>query len=320
LLTRAHGSGYGERVDPLADILELSRVRGGLLGNVEARAPWGLELPPNDGASFHAVTAGTAWVQVGEGEPFQLMPGDLLLLPSGVGHRVLSAPGAVTRLFDRTMKQELMSPDGDLLLEGAGATTTFICAGYRYDMEVAEPLLRLLPDVVYTPADPVDGRDVAALVSLLAGEVGARRAGSGTAIARLIDLLLIAALRRWNARRPEGDGPSWLSALRDPAIAAVLAAIHARPAHPWTLEELAGEVHLSRATLARRFTRAVGEAPLAYLTQWRMHLAAQQLRNSAATVESIGRAVGYTSEFAFNRAFTRVRGVPPGRYRRQQAA
>jgi AraC-like DNA-binding protein len=79
-------------------------------------------------------------------------------------------------------------------------------------------------------------------------------------------------------------------------------------------------VHLSRATLARRFTRAVGEAPLAYLTQWRMHLAAQQLRNSAATVESIGRAVGYTSEFAFNRAFTRVRGVPPGRYRRQQAA
>jgi AraC-like DNA-binding protein len=232
---------------------------------------------------------------------------------------VLSAPGAVTRRFDRAMKEELMSPAGDLVLEGSGATTTFICAGYHYDMEVAEPLLRLLPDVVYTPADPVAGRDVAALVSLLAGEVGARTPGSRTAIARLIDLLLIAALRRWSDRRPEGEGGSWLSALRDPVIAAVLALIHGRPAHPWTLQALADEVHLSRATLARRFTRAVGEPPLTYLSQWRMHLAAQRLRSSTASVEAIGRAVGYTSEFAFNRAFTRVRGVPPGKYRRQAA-
>jgi AraC-like DNA-binding protein len=302
-------------MDPLADILELSRVRGAMLGNVEAHAPWGLELPPSDGASFHAVTAGTAWVQVGDQAPFQLMPGDLLLLPSGVGHRLLSAPGAVTRLFDRRMKEEEMTPAGDLLLAGAGATTTFICAGYSYDMEVAEPLMRLLPEVVFTPADPVAGRDIAALVTLLAGEVGARTPGSRTAIARLIDLLLIAALRRWNESRAGEDG-SWLSALRDPAIAAVLAAIHARPAHPWTLQALAAEVHLSRATLARRFTRAVGQSPLAYLAQWRMHLAAQQLRNSSASVEAIGHAVGYTSEFAFNRAFTRLRGIPPGRYRR----
>jgi AraC-like DNA-binding protein len=307
-------------VDPLADILDLSRVSGALLGNVEAHAPWGLALPRGNGATFHAVTAGTAWVQIGDGEPFQLMPGDLLLFPGGAAHRLTSAPGAATRPFDRAMKEELMSPAGDLALDGPGAVTTFICAGFDYDLDVAEPLIGLLPDVVYTPADAVAGRDVAALVGLLAGEVGSRTPGSRAAIARLIDLLLIASIRRWSDAEAEDQPPSWLRALRDPVVGAVLALIHDRPAHPWTLQELADAVHLSRATLARRFTRAVGESPLGYLTRWRMHLAAHRLRHGTDTVEAVGRAVGYTSEYAFNRAFARHRGLPPGRFRRQAAA
>jgi AraC-like DNA-binding protein len=198
--------------------------------------------------------------------------------------------------------------------------TTFICAGFDYDLDVAEPLIGLLPDVVYTPADAVAGRDVAALVGLLAGEVGSRTPGSRAAIARLIDLLLIASIRRWSDAEAEDQPPSWLRALRDPVVGAVLALIHDRPAHPWTLQELADAVHLSRATLARRFTRAVGESPLGYLTRWRMHLAAHRLRHGTDTVEAVGRAVGYTSEYAFNRAFARHRGLPPGRFRRQAAA
>ena len=114
--------------------------------------------------------------------------------------------------------------------------------------------------------------------------------------------------------------PSWLRALRDPVLAQVIAALHARPAEPWTVEALAREVHLSRATLARRFTEIVGEPPLTYLTRWRMHLAAQRLKYSTETVGAIAREVGYTSEYAFNRAFTRHRGQPPGRYRRLERA
>jgi AraC-like DNA-binding protein len=303
-------------VDPLADLLDLSRVRGALVANVRARAPWGLALPESPGASFHAVTSGTAWLRAEGAEPVQLMPGDLLLFPTGRAHSLASDLEVRCRPFDRQMKEEQMTEDGDLDLGGAAAATTFICAAYDYDLEVAEPLVTLLPSVLHVPADPVDGRQVAALVELLAGEVGAPGPGGWVASARLIDLMLIAAIRRWVAGQPVDGDPSWLTALRDPGLAKVLARIHGRPAEPWTVQALAREVHLSRATLARRFTESVGEPPLAYLARWRMHLAAQRLKHTTDTVETVACAVGYTSAYAFNRAFSRHRGYPPGRYRR----
>jgi AraC-like DNA-binding protein len=307
---------YLWHMDPLADVLDLSRVRGALMANVRARAPWGLELPQSGGASFHAVTAGTAWLRVTGQDPIQLMPGDLLLLPSGASHRLSSEPKGRCRPFDRAMKQELMTPQGDLNLAGHGALTTFVCAGYDYDLDVAQPLMSLLPPLIHVPADPVSGRDIAALVELLAGEIGARGAGSRVAAARLIDLLLIAAIRHWAKEQPADAAPSWLTALRDPLIGRVLALLHDRPSEQWTLVSLADEVHVSRATLARRFTDAVGEPPLSYLGRWRMQLAAQRLKEGTETVEEIAHQVGYTSEYAFNRAFVRHRGHPPGRYRR----
>jgi AraC-like DNA-binding protein len=303
-------------MDPLADVLDLSRVRGALIANVHANAPWGLELPQSTGASFHAVTAGTAWMRVASHHPIQLMPGDLLLLPSGVSHRLSSEPKGRCRAFDPAMKEDLMTPEGDLELAGHGATTSFVCAGYDYDLDVARPLMSLLPQVIHVPADPVNGRDIAALVDLLAGEVGARRAGSRVTAARLIDLLLVAAIRRWAEAQPADAPPSWLTALRDPLVGRVLALLHDRPGEQWTLASLADEVHLSRATLARRFTHAVGEPPLSYLGRWRMYLAAERLKHGTDTVEEVARQVGYTSEYAFSRAFSRHRGQPPGRYRR----
>jgi AraC-like DNA-binding protein len=303
-------------VDPLADVLDLGRVRGALMANVRARAPWGIELPRNTGASFHAVTSGTAWLRVDGQDPIQLMPGDLLLLPSGLAHRLSSAPKGRCRSFDRMMKEKLVTPEGDLELGGRGAMTTFVCAAYDYDLDVAQPLMSLLPHVLHVPADPVAGRNIASIVDLLAHEIGVREAGSRAAAARLIDLLLIVAVRRWAEQRPAGVAPSWLTALRDPMIGRVLALLHDRPAEPWTLEQLASEVHVSRATLARRFADEVGEPPLAYLARWRMQIAAQRLKHTTETVETIAREVGYTSEYAFNRAFSRHRGQPPGRYRR----
>jgi AraC-like DNA-binding protein len=303
-------------VDALAEVLDLSRVSGALMANVRACAPWGLDLPERAGASFHAITSGTAWLRVGERDPLQLMPGDVFLLPTGVRHRLSSEPEGRCRPFDTTLKQRLMTPDGDLVLEGPGAASTFVCAAFDYDLDVAEPLMGGLPPLIVVPADPVGGRDVAAIVELLALEVGARRPGSRAAAARLIDTLLVAVIRRWLDREAGEAPPSWLRALRDPAVARALACLHERPAEPWTVAALAREVHLSRATLARRFAELVGEPPLTYLARWRMHLAAQRLRYSTDTVEAIAGQVGYTSQFAFNRAFARHRGQPPGRYRR----
>jgi AraC-like DNA-binding protein len=303
-------------VDALADVLDLSRVRGALMAHVRATAPWGLELPQTSGASFHAVSAGTAWLRVAGEEPRQLMPGDVVLLPAGTAHRIASTPAGRCVAYDRAAKAQQMSDDGELAIGGPGALTTFVCAGYDYDLDLAEPLVSLLPPVVHVPADPVAGRDVAALVELLALEAGARRPGSRAAAARLIDMLLIASIRHWIERGADPGASSWLRALRDPDVARVIALLHGRTAEPWTLAALAREVHLSRATLARRFAELVGEPPLTYLTRWRMHVAAQRLKYSSDPVATIGRDVGYTSEFAFNRAFARHRGEPPGRYRR----
>jgi AraC-like DNA-binding protein len=166
----------------------------------------------------------------------------------------------------------------------------------------------------------VAGRDVTVLVELVAREVGERNAGARSATARLIDLLLIAAIRRWLETLKSDEEPSWLTALGDPVIGRALATLHERPGERWTLDLLAREAHVSRATLARRFTETVGDPPLAYLARWRMHLAAHRLKNSDDTIDTIAREVGYTSEFAFSRAFARHRGAPPGRYRRLSRA
>ncbi len=296
-------------MDPLADVLELSRVRGALMANVCAGSPWGIELPENPGASFHAVTSGTAWLRIGDQEPLQLMPGDLVLLPAGMAHRLSSRPDSSCVPFDRRMKEQEMDERGELKLGSGGARTTFVCASYDYDLQFAQRLMALLPPVLHVPADPAGGREVAALVELLAEEVDGDGAGSDVATTRLIDLLLIATIRSWLSTAEGRDQrPSWLLALRDPTAAGALSLLHERPDEPWTLERLAREMHVSRATLARRFKEGVGEPPLTYLRRWRMDLAAGRLRTSSDTVERIAAEVGYTSEFAFNRAFARHQG------------
>ena len=294
-------------MDPLADVIDLARVRGALLSSVRASAPWGLALPQGDGASFHAVTSGTAWMCVAEHEPIQLMPGDLVLLPTGAPHTMSSDLSVDCPPYVKT--------PGELAIGGTGAVTTLACAGYSYDLEVAPRLMSLLPTVLHVPADPAEGRDVAAIVELLAREVGGRGAGSRTAVARLIDLLLIVAIRAW-----QPEAPSWLAGLHDPVVARALALLHERPGEAWTLEKLAREVGLSRSALAERFTHFVGEPPVQYLTRWRMQVAARLLADGHAKVATIALQVGYDSEAAFSRAFKKLAGVPPAAWRRRHAS
>jgi AraC-like DNA-binding protein len=306
---------YAVVVDPLTEVLDVSRVSGAVLAHVCANNPWGIRLSSTPGAAFHAITAGTCWLRLDGSAPLQLMPGDVVLLPTGSTHDMVSSPDSRARAFDRVAKEELMTPDGDLVIAGPGAVTRFICAAYDYDHEVAHPLLSLLPPVVHIPASaPGDGGPIQSTLRLLAGELGGRSPGSRSVVTRLTDVLFVQVLREWLAR--EGGGACWLRALRDPQIAEVIAVMHARPAEPWTLATLAQSVNLSRATLARRFTELVGEPPLTYLTRWRMDLAARRLRETTEPVNVIAHGVGYTSEFAFSRAFTRMRREAPGRYRR----
>src|SRR5689334_14472515 len=304
-------------MDALAEVLQLSRITGSVLARVRAHEPWGIQLAPVRGAAIHAITAGTCWLRVEGDPPRRLMQGDVVLLPSGARHDLVSTPDGPTQAFEQAAKEQLLTPDGDLIIPGPGALTCFLCASYSYDHEVTQPLLSLLPPVLHVAASDSHGDSpVQSTLRLLSAELGRRGIGTRTVADRLIDVLLVHMVREWLDRGESHTTASWIRGLRDPALAKVLQVLHSRPAEPWTLESIAREVHLSRSTLARRFSDQVGEPPLAYLTRWRMDIAARLLRESDEPVGEVGRRVGYDSEFAFSRAFTRVRGVAPGRYRR----
>ena len=302
--------------DVFTEVMEVLRVRGALMAQVHARAPWGLRLPQNLGASFHAITVGSCWIRVGTQAPRELVAGDVVLLPRGTPHTVSSGPKVAAQPWDRAAKQRARSASGDIVLNGTGASTQFICAAYDYDHDVAHPLLGLLPPVlVCSERDTPETSPLSSTLRLLRHELASGESGGPAIVNRLIDILFVQLVRAWVAGS-DASNASWLSALSDPIVARALAVMHGAPASPWTVETLADEVNVSRATLARRFVRLVGETPLSYLTRWRMDLAARHLRDTDDAVGAIARQVGYASEFAFSRAFSRARGDAPGRYRR----
>ena len=308
-------------VDPLADVFDLSRVSGAVMAQLIAYEPWGLAVDPLPGAVFHAVVAGSCWLRMPGRAPQHLMPGDVVLLPTNTPHDLVSSADARTDALARFQDDTRLTPEGDMILQGPGAATRVLCAAYDYDHEVAHPLMSQLPPVLHIPAGmPGDDGGVAETLRLLALELGGRPPGSRAAVGRLIDVMLIHVMRAWLRMQQNDATDGWLHALRDPVVARAMHTIHERPAEPWTIESLAREVSVSRATLARRFAHLVGETPPEYLTRWRMDLAARQLRDTEDTVAAVAAAVGYRSEYSFSRAFTRNRGLAPGRYRRDARA
>jgi AraC-like DNA-binding protein len=316
-------------MDALAAVLAVAGVRGTIAATVNAAEPWGLALDAVPGAAFHAITDGTAWLRASGQPGTRLMPGDIVLLPAGTAHTLASAPGVRTQPFDHLAAEQALAAGGELTVGTGPVQTRILCASYHQDPAVTLPLLTLLPDVLHIPASRANpGLD--ATLRLLAHELSPGglvspggpesqpQPGAAAVLNRLVDILLVQVLRIWLATgASRGGSPSWLSALTDPVAGPALATLHAQPGRSWTIGTLAADIGVSSATLARRFTARVGEPPAAYLTRWRMDLAAQRLRDTDDTVGAIARSLGYTSEYAFNRAFTRHRRTPPGRYRTQ---
>ena len=131
---------------------------------------------------------------------------------------------------------------------------------------------------------------------------------------RLLDLLLIAVLRAW-FDRPEADPPGWFAAQADPVVGPALRLLQHHPEQPWTVAGLAVAAGTSRATFARRFHDLVGTPPMAFLTEWRLALAADLLLEPGNTVAAVARQVGYSTPFALSTAFTRARGISPREHR-----
>jgi AraC-like DNA-binding protein len=200
---------------------------------------------------------------------------------------------------------QYMGPEGP-------RTTRFVCGFLGIDLRPFNPLLSALPHRMHMRGASYGGFGEFARQLALESSTGVP--GAESVLTRLAELMFISVVRRYLDDLPPGQ-TGWLAGLRDEVVGRVLGLIHARPAHPWTLVDLAREGATSRSALAKRFTDLVGQPPMQYLTQWRMQVAANHLTQGNAKVATIAAEVGYESEAAFSRAFKKATGMAPGAWR-----
>ena len=302
------------RDDPWGGVLGALEMTGVFCSTGRFSEPWGLELPPLPSVlMYHLLLAGRAVVDV-EGTAHELVPGDVVLVPHGTGHRITGGaddPAVGLWEVERTVVAERYE---QLRIDGGGRTATLVCGAVGFAEPGVGRLLASLPPVLRAPREGHAGAGgVRAVVEAIAQEALHPRPGTDVVTARLADVVLVHAIRGWL----EADEPAsgWLGALRDPALGPVLRAVHAAPGEPWTLGSLAAEARLSRSAFAERFARTVGEPPMAYVAGHRMDVAARLLRESDASVATVARRVGYDSGPGFHRAFVRRHGTTPGAWR-----
>lgn len=306
-------------MDLLSEVLAVSGVRGAVGARIEAGQDWGwwwASATPR--AALHAVTSGTAWLGLPGQPPVLLMPGDVVLLPGGAGHALGSDAEAVARTNARAFDSWQRTGSGAVRIGTEPVRAHILCADYERDAVVSTQILELLPDLVHIRGHS-DGGLLEDTVRLLGRELAQPQMATGIVLDRLVDVLLVQVLRTWLASRPARH-PSWLGVLCDEVVGAAVTRLHEDPARDWTTATLARETGVSRATLSRRFVTMTGESPGAYLARWRMDLAARRLRDTDDSLEAIARSVGYTSVYAFSRAFHRIRSQPPGQYRSRSRA
>jgi AraC-like DNA-binding protein len=330
VLSGAHRTG-DVVADIVADIVATTRHGTVIYSRNRFHAPWGISTPPLGLASFHVVTAGACWLVPDDGDPIQLTRGDAALVPAGTGHAMVDTPGTPARPLTDFVGGPLgQTPPVEVVIDGPGPVTGMLCGGYVLDPGLRHPLTMALPPVVHVGAGHGRGTGLAAAVDLLSDELDRADPGGPAVINALVDLLFVYALRAWLAEQSQastgsagsvGDagGAGWVRALYDPIVGTALTLVHREPGRPWTVTSLARAVGAPRATFGRRFTALTGQAPMAYVTAWRMTVAARLLREERLPLKDIAGRVGYDSEFAFARAFKRVVGQPPGRYRASAA-
>lgn len=306
--------------DPVGEVLQLLRPTGVLYCNATLSEPWGIEIPNLPGVmNVEVVTSGQCWIELDGEAPVFLPRGSLVLIPRGNRHLLRGKPAdRTTRLEDIPVERT-----GDrfetMRFGGGGRTTRITYYGIRFDPYLAERLVKLLPPMLHLRSRVDDGGWLAGTIRFIADEAEAGLPGNETVITRLADILVIQAIRAWieNAR---GEETGWIRALYDPQIGRAMSLMHRDPGRDWRVETLAGEIGMSRSGFSARFSTLVGEPVMHYLTRLRMQLARRELVETTDNLARIAERVGYHSEPAFNRAFRRVVGVPPGSLRGRRSA
>lgn len=314
-------------MDVISDVLRVVRLSGVVVFHTELTAPWGLSVPPASGLgallqletrrliAFHAVAAGSCISRLDGIE--RLEEGDVVMYPHGDAHVLASdetiAPTPVGGLLPPLSPEQLAVVKHG----GGGSLTRLVCGFVHCDEGVFNPLAAGLPKVLCGRSTGRQGPNpLHGLLQLALSEAATPRPGTTTLLTRLTEVMFVEVLRTYMESLP-AEQTGWFAGLRDPFVGRALQQLHAAPDRHWTVEELGRAVGLSRSALVDRFNALIGQPPMTYLTQWRIQLATQLLRDSHTSVAAIGSQVGYASETAFNRAFRRVVGLPPAAWRRQ---
>jgi len=321
-------------VDVLSEVLRAVRLTGAVFFDVEASAPFVAATPAavkivasvmpeaEHVIMFHAVTSGGCWAELEDGSapPVHLASGDIVVIAMGDQHVLCSTPGlraeANLNMYFRPTDRQL--PFGISAPGGSGERTRFVCGYLGCDAYPFNPVLQALPRILHARGAEGAGC-MAQLFRMAIDETATHRSGGETVLSRVAELMFVEVLRRYIEALPKEAG-GWLSGLRDPHISRALALMHGRPAEAWTLERLAREVGVSRSVFADRFAHFVQDSPMHYLTRWRMQLATRLLERPGVGVAQVAAEVGYESEAAFNRAFKKCMGAPPGAWRRGRQA
>lgn len=330
--------------DTLSEVLRSVRLRGAVFYHVEGDSSWVAEAPPAAAIgdtimpgtehvmTYHVVTQGSCWSAVVGEQPVRVNAGDVVVFPHGDAHVMSSAPGmrapADVRGYALPRPAQMpffMRRRGEavelsqLARGGPDCSATLVCGFFGCDARPFNPLLASLPRLLLIRRKDGGAEDwIGQFIRFAVAESLNKRPGGEALLERLSETMFVELVRRYLDEMPEGQ-EGWLGGLRDRYVGRALAFLHASPAEPWTIDRLADQVGLSRSALHERFAQFTGHAPMQYLANWRMQIAANVLRQSSSSIAAVALEVGYHSEAAFSRAFRRATGAPPASWRREQS-
>lgn len=337
-------------MDVLSDVLRVIRLSGAVFFTAEFRSPWAIESPPSRNLAalimpsaecftfFHVLAEGSCWVKVKGEPPLRMESGDVVVVPQGDEH-VMASDLTLKPVPMKAVIPEIPRPGMRPVSSGGGGDVARFVCGYLHCDQKFNPLFRTLPRLmcirnregaVVLESVGAANRSPDRLVPFHAGmwlnttlyylikEAQAEGSHSQMILGRLTELMFVEVLRRYMDELAPGQ-KGWLAALKDPYVNRAINLLHAQPARPWTVEDLARDAGVSRSALAGRFTGLIGESPMRYLTNWRIHLAKQLLCDGHHSMADVAERIGYESEYAFNRAFKREVGEPPAAWRRKGA-
>ncbi len=309
-------------MDLLSDILSSLKLSGTLYFRTSFTSPWSVKVPAFENVSrFHFAHKGRCLVRIDpQAPPVHLEQGDLVIIPRGAAHTLYCDPEtenlAVT--LDRVVEQSGFTGKGALIYGEPGShhETQLVCGHFSFDANASHLLLDALPDHIHIENyGEAAGRWMESTLRVIGTEAGRAQMGGDLIALKLSEIIFAQALRAYL----NGDGAARpvMAGFADPQIARALTAIHADPAHNWTLEELARIAGMSRTSFATRFSSRMTVTPLGYITHWRMQLAQQKLAHSSEPIIHVAESVGYGSEAAFSRAFKKHCDFAPATFRRQ---